>query len=91
MPRWSASRIACSVLAGVGRDVGGIFAVEVDAAQAFGDRPAVQGAPHLQQRLSEQFEHAGFVRRLDHDQRRVGADQCGKVPQFTQRSSDGRA
>ena len=68
---------------GVRRDVRRVLAVEVEPAQAFGDRPAVQLAPDVHQCLAEQLDHAGLVARLDHDQRRVRADQGDEVVQFT--------
>ncbi len=70
---------------GVGRDLRRILAIQVDAAQALGDRPAVQGAPDVHQRLPEEFDHAGFVAGLDDDERSVGADQRGQILQFGHR------
>src|SRR5690606_21168744 len=62
------------------------LAIQVDPAQALGDRPAVQRAPDLQQRLPEQVDHPRLVRGFHHHQRGVGADQCGKVLQFAHRA-----
>ena len=82
MPRWLASRMACKVLLASGAMCGVVLAVQVDAAQALGDRPAVERAPGVHQRLPEQLDHAGLVAGLDHDQRRVRADQRDQVLQF---------
>ncbi|MNM58476.1 hypothetical protein D3C81_697070 [compost metagenome] len=68
--------------AGVGRAGGLVLAVDVDAAQALGDGPAVQCPPYVHQRLPEQLDDPRLVLGLDDDQRRVGADQRGKVLQF---------
>ena len=66
----------------VGRHLRGILAIEVDAPQSFRDRPAVQRAPHVQERLPEQCDDIVLVGRLDDDQRRVGADQRDEILQL---------
>ncbi|MNV10506.1 hypothetical protein D3C71_1010350 [compost metagenome] len=64
---------------GIGRADRVILAVHVDAAQALGDRPAVQGTPDVHQGLPEQLHDTTLVLGLDDDQRGVGADQCAQV------------
>jgi|GEM_PF-4810170 len=73
--------------AGVGRADRIVLALQVDAAQALGDRPAVQGTPDMHQRLPEQFDDATLVLGLDDDQGGVGADQCAQVLQFAHAGS----
>jgi len=64
---------------GIRRADGVVLLVHVDPAQALGDRPAVQGAPHVHQGLAEQLHHPALVLGLDDNQRGVGADQCAQV------------
>ena len=68
--------------AGIGRTDRIVLAVQVDAAQALGDRPAVQRPPHMHKRLPEQLHDPGLILCLDDDQWRVGADQRGEVLQL---------
>lgn len=64
---------------GIGRANRVVLAVHVDAAQALGDGPAVQGPPDMHQGLPEQLHDATLVLGLDDDQRGVGADQRAQV------------
>jgi len=73
--------------AGIGRADGIVLAFQVDAAQALGDRPAVQRTPDVHERLPEQFDDATLILGLDHDQGGIGADQCAQVLQFAHAGS----
>ena len=63
----------------VGRDLGRVLSIQVDPAQAFGDRPPVHGPPHPGQGLAEHVHRLRLVGGLDHDQRGAGSDQRGQV------------
>ena len=58
-------------------DVGLVFAIQIETAQAFGNRPAIQCTPDIFQRMPKQVDDAGFVFGFNQDKRGVRAQQRG--------------
>ncbi len=56
--------------------------IDIEPAQAVGDRPAVQRPQDLVQQMPEQVDNPRLVGRVDQDQRRLGAQQGGDVAGF---------
>ena len=68
---------------GVGRVLGFLVVIQIQALEAIGDAPAKERPQRLRDRMTKAFDDAGFLAGFDDQQGRAGANQGDKILVFS--------